>query len=96
MSSFKKLENCEIIRVKFYQAVKLGNVSVVTSVDSNEVVSVQKPKIVTIERGEFSVLITEVDPSKKETVYTEIPFNNVAYINYGLEVKAAPAAKDKK
>ena len=91
--SWKQLSDQEILQVKFYQAVRVDDQSGLTSLKTVKVPTTQTPKLVKIERGDFSILITTDD--KGRISYTEIPFNNVAYIIYEKTPEASKVAKAK-
>lgn len=86
----------KILMVKFYQGVMLSNSSNITSVTANPVKSVQIPKVITIEKTTTGIMITTNDT--KTLTQTEVPYNNVAYINYeseSVEVKNLDSALKK-
>lgn len=86
----------KITMVKFYQGVMLSNSSNITSISANPVKTVQVPKVITIEKTSTGIMITSND--SLTIAQTEVPFNNVAYINYEsqpVEVKNLDAALKK-
>lgn len=89
------MKNLKITFVKFYQGVMVNNTSNQTSAKVIEKVSVQEKNLVSIEKSEDGVLITTTEISGRKS-YTEIPYNNLAYINYEALETAAPETKAQK
>lgn len=75
------MSQLKIRMVKFYQGV---NIDMKTNMNSMSVVEkrdVQNKQLVSIEKTAIGVLIKTEDVTGR-IGYTEIPFNNLAYINY--------------
>lgn len=82
----------KIIFVKFYQGVNIAQVSNVSSQTAVTERSAQFPSLVKLEKGDTGIIITTNDRNNVTTV-TEVPYNNVAYINYEPKQEATEATK---
>lgn len=71
----------KITFVKFYQGVNIAQVSNVSSQMAVDEITAQHSKKVKLEKGSIGIVITTEDREGK-VVVTEVPYNNVAYINY--------------
>lgn len=67
--------------VKFYQAVQIDSQNGLVSIKPIDKISATSLKTVKVERSDLSVIVTTCDQVGRTSV-AEIPFNNVAYINY--------------
>lgn len=76
------MKDLKITFVKFYQGVNLASVSNQTSARVIEERSTNERFTVTIEKSAIGVLLTHTENSTGTKHYTEVPFNNLAYINY--------------
>lgn len=91
------MKDLRITFVKFYQGVMLHNTSNQTSAKVVTERSVQDKNLVSIEKSDDGVMVVTEEISGRKS-YTEIPYNNLAYINFeATETKAneSKAAKAK-
>ena len=89
------MKNLKITMVKFYQGVNIDQQSNMNSAKVISERSVQEKKLVKIEKSDIGVLITTEDVNGR-VGYTEVPFNNLAYINYEAgQAEAEQTAKSK-
>lgn len=91
------MKDLKIVQVKYYQGVMLNNKSGCTSSQVVTVRTTTNKDLVSIEKTEKGVLVI-TDSVGTGKSYTEVPFNNVAYINYeapaaALETKATKTTK---
>ena len=81
------MKDLKIVFVKFYQGVMVNNTSNQTSARVISERSVQDRNLVSIEKSANGVMLVTEEVSGRKS-YTEIPYNNLAYINYEAEEKA--------
>ena len=82
----------QITFVKFYQGVTVDNQSNQTSSRVISERTVQDKNLVTIEKTVDGVLITTEEISGRRS-FTEIPYNNLAYIKYASQEKVVAEPK---
>ena len=81
------MKDLKITFVKFYQGVTVDNQSNQTSSKVVSERTVQDKNLVSIEKTEDGVLVTTEEVSGRKS-YTEIPYNNLAYIKFEAVEKA--------